>query len=231
VISHWLFDLDNTLYPRSSGLFALVNERISLFMVSRLGLPLETVPALRERYWKEYGLTLGGLMAHHGVEPGEYLQYVHDVPLQDFLVPDPALADALRSLPGEKVVFTNGSAAHARAVLVQLGVDRLISRVFDIEAMEYVPKPRPHGYRRLLQSLGAVPREAWMIDDLLENLETARALGLTTVLVREEPAANHLHARSVLEVPGLYRAHGGRQERSAPECAEVPARATRNLPT
>lgn len=202
-MTRWLLDLDNTLYPASSGLFHLVNEKISEYMAVRLNLPVADIPGLRRQYWQAYGLTLCGLMVHHGVDPEDYLTYVHDVPLERFLSPDAALAAALGDLPGEKFIFTNGSVGHARAVLRRLGVEGLISRIFDIAFMDYVPKPKPHGYRKLLEALAADPAETWMVDDVRENLDSARGLGMTTVLVGETGDEGHLHVRSVLELPDL----------------------------
>jgi putative hydrolase of the HAD superfamily len=201
----WLFDLDNTLYPASCGLFDLVSARISEYMAVRVGLPQVEIPELRRRYWVTYGLTLGGLVAHHGVDAADYLAYVHDVPLGDFLGADPQLGAALEELPGEKFVFTNGSRAHAGAVLSCLGVDRHISDIFDIAFIDYVPKPRPHGFRKVLGATGAQPAFTWMVDDSRDNLDTAAALGLRTVLVGEEPDDRHLHARLPTDLPDLFR--------------------------
>ncbi len=208
----WLLDLDNTLYPAGSGLFELVNERISRYMAERLEIAEEAIPALRDRYWKTYGLTMGGLVAHHGVDPEEYLAYVHDVPLDRFLRPDPELARALDGLPGEKVIFTNGSAGHARAVLEHLGIREVFAGICDIAYMDYVPKPRPHGYRKVLLERGADPANSWMVDDSAENLETARVLGLTTVLVGPGCPNGHLHVARPHELLPLFLARSGATE-------------------
>jgi putative hydrolase of the HAD superfamily len=200
---HWILDLDNTLYPATTGLFAEVDRRIDAYMERRLGIPPEALPDLRRRYRAEYGVTLGGLLAHHDVDPQDYLAYVHDVPLADYLSPDPALSAALRQLPGRKVVFTNGSEAHARAVLGLLGVEEAVEAVFDIAFMGYVPKPRPQGYRRLLTALGTEPAACCLVDDLVENLDTGRALGMVTVLVGPRPAPPHFHLTTARDLPTL----------------------------
>ncbi len=212
----WILDLDNTLYPADSGLFAEVDRRIRRFMEERLNIPPGRIPELRACYRERYGVTLGGLMAHYGVEPGEYLEYVHDVPLDRYLGPDPDLDRVLDRLPGPKVVFTNGSSAHAWRVLRLLGVAGRFQGVYDIAFMDYVPKPRPHGYRKLLKALGVPPAACWMVDDLPENLETARALGLRTVLVGPRPVPPHFHVSSFKELPA--RLDGACPAVPAPGC-------------
>jgi putative hydrolase of the HAD superfamily len=205
VTTTWILDLDNTLYPSASGLFALIDANIQEFM-RRLGIPALEVPALRDRYRQEYGLTIGGLMAHHGVDPEEYEAFVHDVPLGDFLRPDPALDETLARLGGRRVVFTNGSRVHAEAVLACLGVERRVERIFDLSFMDYVPKPRPHGYRKVLAALAASPGDCWMVDDLAENLDTASLLGMGTVLVGAAPHPPHLLIPTILDLPDLLLA-------------------------
>ncbi|MDW7711048.1 MAG: pyrimidine 5'-nucleotidase [Deferrisomatales bacterium] len=199
----WILDLDNTLYPRTSGLFAEVDRRIDAYMGEVLGIAVEAIPELRRRYRAVYGVTLGGLLAHHGVFPDHYLSFVHDVPLAEYLAPDPVLAEVLGRLPGRKVVFTNGSESHARAVLGLLGVEAAVEAVFDIAFMGYVPKPDPRGYRRLLEALDTEAAACWMVDDLVENLDTGRSLGMTTVLVGPEPSPPHLHLASARELGTL----------------------------
>ena len=201
----WILDLDNTLYPAGSGLFPLINERIDAFMAQRLGIAATRIPTLREDYRRRYGVTLGGLIEEHHTDPEEYLEYVHDVPLEPFLAPDPALVETLERLPGRKVIFTNGSAGHARAVLSCLGVNGQIEEIFDIGFMDYVPKPFAHGYRKLLQQLDEVPERCWMIDDLPANLDTGRGLGMTTVLVGPRARPPHLHVVRPADLGGLVQ--------------------------
>jgi len=216
----WVFDLDNTLYPAASGLFQEVDRRIHRFMVERLGLSPDEVPRLRSRYKRAYGATLGGLMAHHGVDPQEYLRYVHDVPLERHLGPDPGLRGDLEALDGAKVVFTNGSVEHTRRVLGRLGVGSLFEAVFDIAFMDYVPKPRPHGYRKLLEALAVPADRCVLVDDLEENLDTGRALGMVTVRVapRGTPST-HLRVGHPRNLPALFDSAG---PPFLPSCTETP---------
>ena len=200
----WILDCDNTLYPSDSGLFARVNARITTFMEERLSIRVDEIDALRKRYWDSYGVTLGGLIAEWGVDPQQYLEYVHDIPIDDLMAPDPELARALERLPGDRVIFTNGSTDHAERVLNRLGIRELVGEVYDISFMEYIPKPRAFGYEKLLTALGIEPSSCWMVDDLAANLETARLLGMTTVLVGPAQAAGHHHIASPHALPMLY---------------------------
>ena len=199
----WLLDLDNTLYPRNSGFFDRISQRIDRYMERHMGLPVAEIPKLREDYRRRFGVTLGGLIAEHQVDPGHYLDYVHDVPVERYLDPDPTLGAALEALGGRKVVFTNGSTGHARTVLSRLGLNGQIDGIFDIAFMDYIPKPFPHGYRKLLRELDADPAACWMVDDLAANLDTGREMGMTTVLVGPEPQGAHRHVCRVADLVGL----------------------------
>ncbi len=199
----WVLDLDNTLYPAHSGFFARISQRIDRYLERRMGFPAVEIPKLREDYCRRFGVTLGGLIAEHRVDPEEYLAYVHNVPVERYLDPDPALVAALGALAGRKVVFTNGSTDHAQAVLSCLGINGQIDGIFDIAFMDYVPKPFPHGYRKLFRELAADPAACWMVDDLATNLDTGRELGMTTVLVGPEPQGEHRHVRRAADLVGL----------------------------
>jgi len=197
--------VDNTLYPRGCGLFARVDTRIDEFIRIRLGIAGEEVALLRSRYRERYGITLVGLMADFDVDPAEYLPFVHDVGVGELLAPDPELRTALALLPGPKVAFTNGSEAHARTVLAALGVSDEVETVFDIAFMDYVPKPDPAGYRKLLEALGVEAGQCWMADDLVDNLDTARALGMETVLVGGQASPRHRHVAAARDLVTLLQ--------------------------
>jgi putative hydrolase of the HAD superfamily len=185
MLRYLIFDLDETLYPPQSGLWPAIGERINLYMAERLGLSLEQASELRARYAKEYGVTLAGLMKEHHVDPADYLEYVHDLPLARYLQPDAALNGMLARLPLPKAVLTNASAAHAERVLNQLGIARHFTHIVDIHALNFVNKPEPGAYARTLEILGAGPQECLFVDDLPRNLQPAHALGFITVLARE----------------------------------------------
>ena len=179
----FIFDLDNTLYPPEVLLWRIVDGRIERYVQERLGVDPAEARAVRKGYLREFGTTLRGLMHHHGVEPGEYLEYVHDVPIPEIVPPRPELAAMLSTLPGRKVVFTNGSESYARRVLSALGVSDAMEGIYGIEFMEYRAKPSPYPYAKLLRTTGASPPNSLLCEDVRENLVPARELGIFTVLV------------------------------------------------
>ena len=181
-IRDWIFDLDNCLYPASTGLFALIDERMGAY-IQRL---LDCDPAEAKRVQKEHfhthGTTLAGLMLHHDIDPHDFLADVHDIPL-DRVEQNARLAEALGRLPGRRFVFTNGDAPYARRVLQAIGVHDRFHDLHDIHASSYRPKPDPHGYELLCERFGIDPTRALLVDDMAQNLKPAKALGMTTVWV------------------------------------------------
>lgn len=190
-----LFDLDNTLYPPERELFSLIDVRINHYMSEVVGIPAAEVDGLRRRYWAEYGVTLQGLIRHYRVDPEDYLDYVHDVDVASRLDPDAELRLALQQLPQRKAVFTNGSTGHAERVLTRLGLRDQFESIFDIRVARYQPKPFAAPYHRVVAELGVDARDCVMIEDSLENLRTAKALGMKTVLVGAGPKADFVDAR------------------------------------
>ncbi|MCS6987397.1 MAG: pyrimidine 5'-nucleotidase [Sphingomonadaceae bacterium] len=176
----WVFDMDNTLYSPRVNLFAQIDRRMEAYVGRLLGLPPEEARAVQKRYFHEHGTTLRGLMLSHGVDPHDFLSFVHDI---DFSVlsPDPRLRQALLRLPGRRFVFTNGDRPYALKVLGALGVEDCFDGLFDIHAMAYHPKPDPRAYRELLDTFDIRPDSALMVDDMAYNLRPAKALGMTTV--------------------------------------------------
>ncbi len=184
-VETWIFDLDNTLYSARYNLFDLVERRIGAFVAETLGLGPEEARRVQKDYFHRFGSTLRGLMVNHGTDPDVFLAYVHDIAV-DRVPPNPRLDAALDRLPGRKLVFTNGSTAHAERVIARLGVARHIDGIFDIAAAGYVPKPDRSGYETLVATHGVEPRSAVMVEDISRNLAPAAALGMATVWVRTD---------------------------------------------
>jgi putative hydrolase of the HAD superfamily len=179
-VETWIFDLDNTLYPAGSNIFARVSKRITVYVQDRFSLDEEAARALQKDLFRRHGTTLRGLMVEHGVDGEEYLHFVHDIDVSD-IDPNHALAEAIGRLPGRKIIYTNGSVPHARRIMGRIGVEHHFEDVFDIVAAEYVPKPNPDPYDILVSRHGIDPGRAVMVEDMARNLEPAAALGMTTV--------------------------------------------------
>ena len=182
-----LFDLDNTLYPRDSGLFDHVDRLINRYLEEVIRIPSAEVDHRRRVYLQDHGTTLNGLMAHHAVDPHHYLDFVHDVPLSDYLEPDEKLATLIAGLPGEKYIFSNASSGHCQRVLDYLGLGDLFAYVYDINYFDFRPKPEIAIYQELLDDIGGKAENGVMIDDMAVNLEPAASLGMTTILYGPSP--------------------------------------------
>ena len=140
------FDLDDTLYPSSAGLWPAIKDRMTLYMQERLGIPEKDVPQLREQYFKMYGTTLRGLQERHNVDTDDYLAFVHDLPLMDYLRPNPTLRNVIASLPTRNLIFTNADAPHARRVLKMLELDDLFDTIVDVNSLAPYCKPMPESF-------------------------------------------------------------------------------------
>lgn len=178
----WIFDLDNTLYPSDSNLLGEVVGRMTEYVAEHLGIDHERACEVRHALFTTYGTTLRGLMTEHGVDPGGFLEYVHDIDFSAVAADEP-LARALDRLPGRKVVFTNASLDYAEKVIERIGLAGHFDGVFDVIAAGYVPKPAPETYRKMLAHFEIDPTSAVMFEDIAKNLVPASALGMTTVWV------------------------------------------------
>jgi len=198
----WIFDLDNTLYPASSNLFSQIDRRMKTFISEVLDLDLDASFKLQKKYYREYGTTLRGLMLNHDVDPDAFLDFVHDID-HTVLSPDPILGSALDVLPGRRLVYTNGSASHAKSVLEALEIIDRFEEIFDIRAGNYVPKPSPSSYQQFLQRYSFDPNRAVMFEDSAKNLEPAADMGMVTVLVTDKsilnPGPNLKHCHFITE--------------------------------
>ena len=181
----WVFDLDNTLYPRDCDLFAQIDVKMKAFVANLLGIDPADAYKVQKQYFRNYGSTLRGLMDNHSLPPQEFLDFVHDIDVTP-VPPNPALDGVLHNLDGRKIVFTNGSVAHAKNVMNRLGITHHFEGIFDIHAADYLPKPDRSAYYKFLRDYNVDPARAVMIEDMARNLEPAHELGMTTVWIRSK---------------------------------------------
>jgi len=192
-VRHWVFDLDNTLYPPEVRLFDQIERLMTAYVAEALGVAAAEADRLRSHYWQRYGTTLAGLMAEHGLDPEPYLVAVHDI---DFSVlpPAPELAARIAGLPGRKIVYTNGSAPYAARVLDARGLSRVFDAVYGVEHAGYRPKPEAAAFAAVFAADGTDTGTAAMFEDDARNLAVPHALGMNTVHVAPAAlAADHIH--------------------------------------
>ena len=185
------FDLDDTLYPASTGLWHAIKERMNIYMRDRMGIPESDVPALREQYYKMYGTTLRGLVERHHVDEQDFLAFVHDLPLKDYLTPNPVQREIIASLPTRNLVFTNADIHHARRVLTALELDDLFETIIDVNEVSPYCKPMPESFA-IAQDLADEPdpRKCVMIDDLPRTTRAALNAGMASLLYgTDEPTS------------------------------------------
>ncbi len=181
-VEHWVFDLDNTLYPHHSNLFAQIDEKMTTYLSKLMELEKDEARVVQKTYYRTYGTTMRGLMVEQGITPDDFLDFVHDID-HSVLEPDPKLDTMIESLPGHKYVFTNGTEKHARAVLDRLGVSTDFQHIFDIVSADLIPKPNGATYDKFLDLTGIDPTKAAMFEDLSRNLKVPHERGMLTTLI------------------------------------------------
>jgi len=177
------FDLDDTLYPSNVGLWEAIKNRMGDYMRERMNIPAAEIPALREKYYAQYGTTLNGLQKHHQVDVEDYLAYVHDVPLADYLTPNPILRPLIASLPTRNLIFTNADIRHAERVLTALDLRDLFSVIVDVKTVAPYCKPMPESFEIAMRIAGeSDSSRCVMIDDLPRTTRAAKQAGMFSVL-------------------------------------------------
>ncbi|GIV66801.1 MAG: pyrimidine 5'-nucleotidase [Chloroflexota bacterium] len=191
-----IFDLDDTLYPPESGLWHAIGERINLYIQNKLGLTLSEAITLRDQMYHQYGTTLRGLQSHYSIPAEEYLAFVHNVPVNLFLKPDPVLRTILVNIPIRKIIFTNGDRAHAHRVLSALQLEDCFDEVVDIQDIEPYCKPMPQSFQLALQKVGVEDiSRCVLFEDSPRNLSVARSLGMFTIHVGKNGVSSEAHLR------------------------------------
>ena len=177
------FDLDDTLYPSSTNLWLAIKGRMNEFMRDRMNIPVNEIPALREKYYLQYGTTMRGLQANHKIDVDDFLAYVHDLPLGNYLTPDTAQREIIASLPTRNLIFTNADSSHAERVLTQLNLRDLFPVIIDVNAVTPHCKPMPESFEIAMKLAGeSEPSRCVMIDDLTRTTRAAKEAGMSSIL-------------------------------------------------
>lgn len=189
------FDLDNTLYPADNGIWASIGNRMNMFIGDQLKIPPDETYSLRREYYEKYGTTLRGLQFNQGIDPDDFLNFVHDLPIEEMIRPDPELLALLQNLSIKKFIFTNSNIEHAERVLQSLQIIDCFDKIIDIRALDFQCKPDPEAYQLALEFADeSEPKKCIFLDDTLRNLKPAFDLGFYTILVgttKPNPVAYH----------------------------------------
>ncbi|CAA0825348.1 Haloacid dehalogenase-like hydrolase (HAD) superfamily protein [Striga hermonthica] len=196
-----LFDVDDTLYPLSSGISAECTKNIIEYMINKLGIEEEKVPEMNAQLYKEYGTTMAGLRAlGYDFDYDDYHSFVHGRLPYDWLKPDHTLRNLLHSLPLRKVIFSNGNEAHVAKVLSRLGIEDCFDDIICFETLNpshtnnllengethespIICKPFEYSFEQAFKIAEINPRKTLFFDDSIRNLQAANSVGLKTVWV------------------------------------------------
>lgn len=204
----WLiFDLDDTLYTPTTGVWDAIGDRINLYIDQKLNLPKENISKLRDDLFHAHGTTLRGLQIEYGVDALDYLAFVHDIPIEDYLTPNDALRVSLNQISIKKCIFTNADRAHAQRVLDTLHLSGCFDLILDVVDVAPFCKPYPQAFTTALEILRVTdPARCAIFEDSTRNILAARQLGLFTIQVGSngQPPVGHLHIHSINEILGLF---------------------------
>ncbi|KAJ5107202.1 hypothetical protein N7456_003877 [Penicillium angulare] len=162
------------------------------FIMKHLSLGHRDATSLQEKYYREYGLVLKGLVRNHGIDPMVYNHEVDDaIPLDLLLGQDRRLQDLLKRLDVGKVkpwLLTNAFINHADRVLKLLGVEEFFEGITycDYGKAPIVCKPTQEMFKRAEQEAGVViPGSCFLVDDSYQNCQSAHARGWNAIHLAE----------------------------------------------
>lgn len=183
----WFIDMDDTLYSASESMFHEMHVRMDDYIQKHLTVDIDTANDLRKLYWQKYGVTFYGLWYHHQIDPHDFLTTVHQIDISSISTSG-KMRDALRALPGQKILFTNAPISYAERIVRHLGLENSFTAQYRAEEMKIAgrwhPKPSASMLRHVLAKHGIKPQDACLVDDNLNNLKIAKQVGMQTVLCK-----------------------------------------------
>ena len=198
-LKYWLFDLDNTLYSGHTKVFDQVDKKMTEYISKKLNLSPQEAKKIQKNYFQEYNTTLSGMIKNHKIDAHEFLEFVHDVDL-DFLRENKALGEQLSKINGKKIIFTNGSRAHANNVTQRIGIKNHFDGIFDIVDSDFIPKPSKEPYKKIVEKFKIEPHYCIFIEDIARNLKPAYELGMKTAwIINDEPWAAEYSEASFID--------------------------------
>jgi putative hydrolase of the HAD superfamily len=185
-ITYLLFDLDETLYPSSSGMVGEISRRMTSYVSQYLKVDEDRAARLRSELSQKHGTTLTGLMTEHNfTDPEAYLEFAHPTDVGRYLHKDPELASALRSIALPKSILTNAPQEHALRILEYLEIPHLFERIFDIRTNDFRGKPAKEVYHHVLSELDRKASEVLFIDNRIDYLLSYQEIGGKILWVAE----------------------------------------------
>ena len=203
------FDLDNTLYPRESGLWQIIGSRIDTYLEKFIGIEKEKITEFRIFCRDTYGTTLRGLEQFYEVDADHYMKYVHDIDLSQILQKSKELIDMLASLPQRKYIFTSSNETHALNVLKYLEIEQFFDEIVDIYKSFPYTKPEKEAFDKALELVGMESSQGCVfIDDMLNNVLAAKDVGFFSILVAEESDDDYpFRINDIIHLPEILDIH------------------------
>ena|ERR1700753_2302162 len=136
-----------------------LNHRQKYFQ-THLHLSHQEAYDLHNKYYKEYGLAILGLVHHHQVDAMDFNAKVDDaLPLEDILKPDTNLRKLLQEIDTTKVklwLLTNAYVTHGMRVVKLLGIDDLFEGITycDYTKQDIIAKPHVEMYKKAMTDAG-----------------------------------------------------------------------------
>ena len=181
-IDTWIFDLDNTLYSADSGIFQQVHELMGKFISKHLDININEANKIQQKYYKQHGTTLRGMMDNHDVDPDFFLTEVHKLDYS-IVYSNIKLNKQLKELKGKKIIYTNANMQHTLDVLERIELSNFFDEIFDIKMANYIPKPEIWSYQKIIEKYNINPDSSVMFDDIAKNLVPAKKVGFTSVWI------------------------------------------------
>lgn len=200
------FDVDNTLYPQDCGLWETINERVHMFMYTRLHIPKEEITVLRNYYRQNYGTTLSGLLNKFDFNAEEYLTYIYNIDLSKYLQPNKQMRKILLRYPQRKIIFTNANHKHALRVVSALELQDIFERIIDIHDFFPHNKFQKESFEIAFQIAGLPEsQKCVLVDDITGVLDVAKDFGMFTICVNKNLPVefNHDTIRDIKELPSV----------------------------
>lgn len=190
-IKNLVFDLDGTLYPETDVIKQRFLDKMIDFFKYEMGIVSDDYMALIDEWRKKYG-TCTPAVKEHGGNVAEYMDYAGDIDVSDVEY-NHELRNRIEKLSYRKIIYTNSCIKHTEDILDRLQMSNMFDEVFTIVDADYLPKPDMKSYKMLLEKYKLNPSETVLFEDKARNLEPAKELGMTTVLITDRNEKNISH--------------------------------------